>query len=80
MIAFLKKFQQRKFLVALGMIVAGLVAMFTDVEVADAENQVSIYMAYLPKVVGAMVAILAALGWIKAEAEVDAARLYKDSG
>ena len=77
MIDFLKKFQQRKFLLALGMVVAGLIAMFTNVEVADAENQVAIYMAYLPKVVGAIVAILAALGWIKAEAEVDAARLKK---
>lgn len=79
MIDFLKKFQQRKFLVALGMIVAGLVAMFTDVEVEVAEGQVAIYMAYLPKIMGAIVAILAALGWIKAEAEVDTARVYKET-
>lgn len=74
----LQKLQSRKFLMALGLVVAGLVAMFTDVEVDAAQSQVAIYMAYLPNVIGAMVAVLAALGWIKAEAEVDAARGWQE--
>ena len=62
---------------SLGMVVAGLIAMFSDVDVQAAETQTQTYMAYVPNVTGALVAVLSALGWLKAEAEVDAAREIK---
>ena len=71
---FLQKLTSRKFLAAVTLVVAGLYAMFRDVPVEQAQTSVEVYMAYVPNVVGALTAILGALGFMKAEAEVDAAR------
>ena len=71
---FLQKLTSRKFLAAATLVIAGLIAMFRDVPVEQAQTTTEVYMAYVPNVVGALTAILAALGFMKAEAEVDAAR------
>jgi len=70
----LQKLTSRKFLQASALIVAGLFAMFRDIPVEEAQTSVQTYMAYVPNIVGALVAVGAALGFIKAEAAVDAAR------
>ena len=72
------KFTSRKFLLAAGMVIAGLVAMFSNVDTATAQTMVEKYMAYIPNVIGAIVTVLGALGFIKAEAAIDAARAAKE--
>ncbi len=71
---FIQKLTSRKFLAALALVVAGLYAMFRDIPIDQAQSSVEVYMAYVPNVVGALTAVLGALGFMKAEAEVDAAR------
>jgi hypothetical protein len=70
----LRKITSRKFLAAATLVIAGLIAMFRDIDPNVAQGQVAGYMAYVPNVVGALTAVLGALGFMKAEAEVDAAR------
>jgi len=70
----LQKLTSRKFLAAATLVVAGLIAMFRDIPVEEAQSATETYMAYVPNVVGALTAILGALGFMKAEGEVDAAR------
>ena len=72
--AIFQKLTSRKFLTAATLVIAGLVAMFRDIDVAQAQDAVEVYMAYVPNVVGALVAILGALGFMKAEGAIDAAR------
>ena len=70
----LRKITSRKFIAAATLVVAGLIAMFSETPADAAQQQVDTYSKYIPNVVGAITAILGALGFIKAEADVDAAR------
>jgi|GEM_PF-4189082 len=80
---FMTKITSRKFLSAVTIIVVGIIAMFTDVPVeqveqaADGVSEISPYAQYVPKAIGALMAIVGFLGYAKAEAEVDAARAGK---
>ena len=70
----LRKITSRKFIAAGTLVVAGLIAMFTETPTDAAQQQVESWSKYIPNVIGAITAILGALGFIKAEADVDAAR------
>jgi len=70
----IRKITSRKFIAAGTLVVAGLIAMFSETPAAEAQQQVDNWSKYIPNVVGATTAILGALGFIKAEADVDAAR------
>lgn len=74
---FLKRISSRKFIAAATLVVAGLWAMFQDVDPAVVQGQVESYAKYVPQVVGALMAVLGALGFIKAEGAIDAAREAK---
>jgi len=76
----LTKLTSRKFLAAATLVVAGLYAMFRDIDVEQAKTSVEVYMAYVPSAIGALTAVLGALGFMKAEAEVDAARQNNSAG
>jgi len=70
----LRKITSQKFIAAGTLVVAGLIAMFSETPTDAAQQQVENWSKYIPNVIGAITAILGALGFIKAEADVDAAR------
>jgi len=63
--SFIGKFFSRKFLVGVSTIIAGLVMVFVELE-ADQAVVVS------QKIAGAVTALMGALGYMNAEAKVDA--------
>ncbi len=82
---FLAKLTSRKFLASLTIIITGLITMFTGVPVEQAEKaadgvvQVSPYAQYIPQAIGALMAIIGALGYLKAESTVDASKTESKS-
>ena len=68
---FIEKISSRKFQIAATMIIGGLVAMFSE---SDADQAT----AMAQKIIGGLVAVLSAFGYMIAEAKVDAARLAAD--
>lgn len=69
--AFIQKISSRKFQIAATMVIGGLVAMFSE---SDADQGA----ALAQKIVGGAMAVLAAFGYMVAEAKVDAARIASE--
>lgn len=65
---FIQKIASRKFQIAAVMVIGGLIAMFTE----SGGDQAT---ATAQKIIGGLMAVLSAMGYIAGEAKVDAARL-----